>query len=263
MLSISSTPFTTELTDTSAIQYTIRYYSMKGNNVMQNSSLVRAASGLIIAIVGAGFLLQNLGIIDLNTNMAAYWPILVILGGMLLFANNTRNWLVPLLIVLLGGLYQLRELDIVSFQPWQVIWPLIIVAVGLSLLFRRSYITNTASKKERDDVFALMGGSQITNTAKQFKGSQVTAIMGGAQIDLRKATFTEDAVVEVFSFWGGVEIVVPENVQILNKMNCIMAGSEDKTVQKIDKNSPKLTIAGDLIMAGAVIRNTPSDSYGS
>lgn len=230
---------------------------------MQHSSLVRVASGLIIAVIGVGFLLHNLNIVDLSSGVTVYWPILVILGGVLLFLNNTRNWLVPLFLVLLGGLYQLRELDAVSFQPWQVVWPLVVVAVGLSLLFRRSYITNTASKKERDDVFALMGGSQITNTAKLFKGSKITAIMGGAQIDLRKATITEDAVVELFSFWGGIEIIVPDNVQILNKVNCVMAGSEDKTVQKVDKNSPKLTIAGDLIMAGAVIRNTPSENFGS
>lgn len=228
---------------------------------MQSSSLVRVASGIIIVVVGTGFLLHNLSVVDLSIDV--YWPTLVILAGVLLFANNTRNWLVPLFLVVLGGLYQLRELDIVTFQPWQVIWPLAIVAVGISLLFRHSYATNTASKNERDDVFALMGGSQITNAAKEFKGSRVTAIMGGAQIDLRKASIADGAVVEIFSFWGGIEIVVPENVQVQNKVNCIMAGSEDKTAQKVDKKSPRLIIAGDLIMAGAVIRNTPSENYSS
>jgi len=228
---------------------------------MQNSSLIRIASGIIIAVVGTGFLLNNLGVVDLS--FGVYWPILVILAGLLLFANNTRNWLVPIFLVILGSLYQLRELDVVTFQPWQVIWPLAIVAIGVSLLFRHSYVINATSKNERDDVFALMGGSQITNAAKAFKGSRVTAIMGGAQIDLRKATITDGSVVEIFSFWGGIEIVVPENVQIQNKVNCIMAGSEDKTNQKVDNKSPQLVIAGDLIMAGAIICNTPSESYNS
>jgi len=228
---------------------------------MKSSSLVRATTGVVVIVAGIGFLLDNLNVIDFS--FGAYWPLLVVLAGLLLFANNTRNWLLPLFLILLGGLYQLRELDLISFQPWQVIWPLVIVAIGLSLLFRRSYVSNLASKNERDDVFALMGGSQITNTATSFKGSKVTAIMGGAQIDLRKTGIADDAVIEVFSLWGGIEIVVPENVQILNKINCIMAGSEDKTMQKVDKKSPRLTIAGDLIMAGVVIRNTPSENFGS
>lgn len=230
---------------------------------MQNSSLVRIVSGLIIAVVGAGFLLHNLDVADFSAIMSTYWPVLIILAGVLLFINNTRNWLVPFFLLLLGGLYQLRELDIVTFEPWQVVWPLIVVAVGVSLLFRRSYMASTTSKEERDDVFALMGGAQINNTAKQFKGSKVTAIMGGAQLDLRKANIVDGAVVEIFSFWGGVEVIVPQNVQVINKINCIMAGSEDKTTQKADKKAPRLTIAGDLIMAGASIRNTPSENYNS
>jgi len=39
-----------------------------------------------------------------------------------------------------------------------------------------------------------------------------------------------------------------------------MAGTEDKTHQKTSDKSPVLTIAGTLIMAGASIRNTPSDN---
>lgn len=227
---------------------------------MQHSSLARVITGLIITLAGIGLLLHNLAIVDFGSGLAIYWPMLVILAGLLIYVNNTRNWLVPLFVIVLGGLYQLRELDLVSFQPWQIIWPLIIVAVGFSFVFRRSYVNTTASKNERDDVFALMGGSEITNTAKQFKGTRVTAIMGGAQVDLRNANFADEAVVEIFSFWGGVEVIVPENVQIINKLNCIMAGSEDRTTQKVDKKSPRLVIAGDLIMAGASIRNTPSSS---
>ncbi len=226
---------------------------------MQSSSLIRALTGLIVIIIGAGLLLQNLNVIDVSTSISTFWPLLVILGGVLLFANNPRNWLVPSFIILLGSLYQLRELGAVSFQPWQVFWPLVLVAVGSSLLFRRSYADAAVSKNERDDVFALMGGSNITNSAKQFKGSRVTAIMGGAQIDLRKSTITDDAVIELFSIWGGVEIVVPNNVQIVNKINCILAGSEDNTSQKVDKKSPRLTITGDLIMAGATIPNSPTN----
>lgn len=226
---------------------------------MKHSSFARIMTGIIIAGAGVGLLLHNLDIVNFSTELATYWPMLVILAGLLVYVNNPRNWLVPLFLVVLGGLYQLRELDLVSFQPWQVIWPLIIVAIGVSFVFRRSYVNTVASRKERDDVFALMGGSEITNTAKEFKGSKVTAIMGAARVDLRKANFVDEAVVEIFSFWGGVEVIVPDNVQIVNKLNCIMAGSEDKTTQKADKKSPRLIIAGDLIMAGASIRNTPSD----
>ena len=225
---------------------------------MSRSAVTRAVGGLFILVLGLVFLLNNLGVIDVSELTARWWPLLIIAAGLLILANNLRNW-AGLFLVVLGGAYQLRELGAIEFQPWEVIWPLIIIFVGASLLFRRSYLGSRASKEERDDLTAILAGTKSTNTSKKFKEARVTSIMGGAQLDLRKATFDTNAVVEVFGFWGGVEIIVPKNVVIKNKVNNVMAGTDDRTSQETDKNAPSLMVTGDLIMAGITIRNTPSE----
>lgn len=227
---------------------------------MNRQSLSKNVSGIVIVIVGALLLLNSLNIIEVSSLLANYWPVLIMLAGLLIFINDMRSWPVAGFVALLGVLFQLRELEVINVEPWNVVWPLVIIFVGVSLLFRRSYNGHRVSKAERDDVTAIMAGVNAINHSKNFKQSNATAIMGGAQLDLRGASMDKDALVEVFSFWGGVEIIVPENVVVRNQINNIMAGTEDKTHQKTDKKSPVLTIAGTLIMAGASIRNTPSDS---
>lgn len=227
---------------------------------MNRQSVTKNISGVIIIAVGAVLLLSSLKIFDIGNILADYWPLLIVLGAAVIFTNDYRSWPVAAFVASLGVLFQLRELTIIDVQPWSIIWPLIIIFVGVSLLFGRSYTGKRVSKSERDDVSAIMAGTSVVNHSKSFKQSNATAIMGGARLDLREVTFEKEALIEVFSFWGGIEIVVPENVVIRNQVNNIMAGTEDKTKQKVEKNAPVLTVAGTLIMAGVSIRNQPSDN---
>lgn len=220
-------------------------------------STVRIIGGVGLLIIGTALLLSNVGLIDVSWVTAHWWPLLIVMAGVLLAIRNPRSWQVPMFLVVFGILYQLHANGLVDFEPWSVVWPLIIVLVGLSFLFRGAG-PRRISRNERDDVVAIAGGSQVISSANGFKQSNITAIMGGAELDLRKATFDKDASVTLFAFWGGVDIIVPNTVVVRNQLNCVLGGAEDKTTQLSDKNAPVLTIAGDVIMAGVTIGNKPN-----
>lgn len=218
------------------------------------AQITRTITGLLIVAVGAGFLLDNANVIEFGKLVSEWWPLAVIGAGILMLVNDVRSYLWALLVVGIGVVFQLRELGIVDINPWQMFWPIVIIVVGLSIVFSRTP-RNRVSKGERDDVTAILGGTDQKNTSDDFKGSKLTAVLGGAKLDLRKATIKKEATIEVFSFWGGVELIVPRNVIVRNQTSAILGGVEDKTDQDAVKNAPVLYVTGDVVMAGVEIKN--------
>lgn len=216
--------------------------------------ITRSIIGIAIIALGAGFALDNLNIIEFGQIVGTWWPLAVIAAGILVFMNDTKSYLWSLLIVGVGIAFQLRELGVTDINPWQFFWPFVIIAVGFSVLLRRGPRHNV-SKSDRDDMTAILGGTEQKNRSENFKGSKVTAIMGGAKLDLRKATIKKEATIDVFSFWGGVELIVPRDITVRNQTSAILGGVEDKTEQEAGKNAPVLYITGDVVMAGVEIKN--------
>lgn len=218
------------------------------------TQITRSITGLAIIAVGVGFLLDVLNIFEFGNFAGTWWPLAVILAGIIILLNDARSYLWALVVMAAGVMFQLRELDMLMINPWQLFWPVVIIVVGLSVVFSRAPHYRV-SKSDRDDVVAILGGSDQKNAADDFKGSKLTAVMGGAKLDLRKATIKKQATVEIFSFWGGVELIVPRDVVIRNQTSAILGGVEDKTEQETTKNSPILYITGDVVMAGVEIKN--------
>lgn len=225
---------------------------------MNNKTIVRASIGLLVFGFGGALFANNIGLVEWSNVLEDWWPLLIIAAGILVFINNVRSFITSAFLVLLGTLFLLREYNVISFEPWAVIWPLLLMIFGLSVAFRRSFVASKTSREDRDDISAIMAGVEVANHSQKFQASSATSVMGGAKLDLRKAKFADKSEIEIFAFWGGVEIIVPKNIIIQNRVSAIMGGVENKTQQKTDKSSPQLFVTGDVIMSGVSIRNTPS-----
>lgn len=216
---------------------------------------LRFITGLAVIAAGAALLFSNLEIYNFKDLVSDWWPLAIIVAGLLVFLNDVKSYVWSLLIVGLGVLLQLKQLDVVDVNPWQLFWPAIVIAVGVSIIFNYSASRRKVTKAERDDVTAILAGSEKKNTSEDFKGAKVTAVMGGVKLDIRKATIKKEATIEVFSFWGGVEIIVPRDVVVRNQTSAVLGGVEDKSDFEGTKNAPVLYVTGDVIMAGVEIKN--------
>ena len=222
---------------------------------MHTKSYGQSFFGLALVAVGTGFLLSSLHIIDLRTTIGTWWPSIIILVGLASLLSNPRLALWPTFIIGLGVLFQLRQLNIIDFNIWNVIWPSAVIIFGLSLVFGRAKAGSQTSSENRVDTFVAFSGLNAKNDSQEFQGGKMSAVFGGIELDLREAAIKDKAVIEAFSAFGGIEIKVPEGWNVITNGLPLFGGWEDKTKKSTDKSAPTLHIRGTCLFGGIGIKN--------
>jgi predicted membrane protein len=104
--------------------------------------------------------------------------------------------------------------------------------------------------------FAMLSGHELRPVSRPFRGADLNAIMGGIKLDLTSARMEGDsAVIEVFAFWGGVEIYVPPDWTVTSEVTTLLAGFIDKRRPTTVVPTKHLVIKGMVVMAGVEIKN--------
>lgn len=218
--------------------------------------------GVVILAMGLVFLLDNLYILEARYIMR-FWPVILVVFGILKVMQSPGH--APAIfgwgLIAVGTLMTLHRLDIIffRFRDW---WPLILILVGAAMMARGwlSRRSDDADQSMDGDVFirhaAFMGGFERKNSTVDFRGGDLTAVMGGLKIDFRKADIqAPEAVIEVFAFWGGIEILVSPTWSVSIQGTPVLGGFEDRTTAPTLTDGRKLVIRGYAIMGGVEVHH--------
>ncbi len=221
--------------------------------------------GAGIIVLGILFLLDNFGIMDARY-VLRLWPVLLIIVGILkiIQSRSSHSWIIGAILVFLGTVITLHRLDIIYYN-WHQWWPVLLIIIGIGLLSRawtgfhhNAILTGRKTNYSESTVnlLAFMGGNHIKNVSQDFQGGEATAVMGGIEMDLRQASMNGEAVLNVFTFWGGIDIKVPTDWTIILKGVPLFGGFTDKTMPPPpDTPNKRFIINGYAIMGGVEIKN--------
>ena len=215
--------------------------------------------GLIVIVVGIVFTLANLGIIEADQYLS-YWPAGLVAVGLLKLwqARDGHGIFGGSFMVVVGGWMLLEHIAVIRIDIRDV-WPLFLVFLGGYLMFKGfggGRRTSTADSTAHITALAIMAGVVRRSSSTAFEGGDLTAIMGGCDIDLRRASIAGDeAVIDVFAFWGGIELKVPQDWHVIGRVTPLMGGYEDKTQTQPAQASKRLVIRGLAIMGGIDVKN--------
>ena len=218
--------------------------------------------GLMIVVLGILFTLDNLELIDAR-DYIRYWPAGLILVGLLKMyhAKSTgHGWVSGLIFTGVGTWMLLNGILYFTINVRDAL-PLVLVALGGYMVWRgfggqrRAATPNDGQSSF--SALAIMGGVARRSSSQAFVGADLTAVMGGCEIDLRQASIAPggEATIDVFAFWGGIDIKVPQDWTVVTRAMPLMGGVEDKTRAPQGAPLKRLVLRGIVVMGGVAIKN--------
>lgn len=207
--------------------------------------------GLFLIVFGIGFFMQQADLLDFTQVLSTWWPLALIIIGIIQLVNRTYSSAVSgLLFLLVGALFLANQW--VDFNVVAYLWPVILIVIGFTFIFARSKREGSQHTEQNINTFALFSGADVKSHSRDFAGGSVTTIFGGAEIDLRQADISEEAKMDLTAVFGGVSITVPENVQVQISGLPIFGGWEDKTVRQRGEDDFSVLKLNCLAICGGV-----------
>ena len=89
---------------------------------------------------------------------------------------------------------------------------------------------------------------------EQFSGAELTAVFGGVKCDLRQAIIEKDCAVNATSVFGGIDILVPDNVNVKVNSNSIFGGVSEKNHRTAVQGAVTIYINATCMFGGVEIK---------
>lgn len=225
--------------------------------------------GLLFVVVGIIFGGNALNIWSINVFFPGWWTLFLIIPCVVSIIKYGFNWGSGMLVII-GLILLFDELNIINnIIIWRLVFPLILVMIGISIMasfFRgvdkKSFDINDYSKSKdyRYDLnqypkyTAILGGGNYKNNTEDLKGIVVEAILGGLEIDLRDAKITEDILLDLTAVLGGIDIFIPDNVMVEVVSGVPILGGFEHKINRNVISGPKVKIKYTVVLGGIEIK---------
>lgn len=232
----------------------------------------RNITGLILILLGVGFLLDRFNVIPFGDVVQSWWPIIFVAMGVVQIINRPNKLTGSLFLIALGGLLIADNLFNIDF--WSTALPLGLIIWGIGFLIRDKDGSGTIQVKhnftlggksntteledEVIDVSAVFSGSSHRINSQKFRGGKVTSTFGGVELDLRNASMaSNEASLDVDVSFGGCEIKVPQSWHVIIQGTPIFGGVENDTLQRAigGEQVSTLTVRTTVLFGGLEIKN--------
>lgn len=215
--------------------------------------------GILFIVVGLGFAGDVFGLWNFELFFAGWWTLFIIVPcAISMVQNGVQLWnsiglgIGVMLFISAQGFFNGQLLV-------DLIFPIIIIAIGLSIIFKGKLSRNakqiqSINKDGLTDYSAVFGGQELNFPGEEFKGANLTAVFGSVSLDLRQAIINEDIYMASTAVFGGIEIMVPNNVRIEISSTPIFGGVSNKANKPLGENPPTIYLNSTNIFGGTEVK---------
>ncbi|MDO4996565.1 MAG: LiaF-related protein, partial [Bacilli bacterium] len=149
--------------------------------------------------------------------------------------------------------------DYISFELISKLFiPVVLIVTGILILSKDFLRTNIKNKiksievSNDDEFYAIFGSNTIKPKQDEINGATINAIFGELKCDLRDTKITKDIVINATSVFGGMTILVPEDVNVITTATPIFGGVDNKAKGSRSENT--IYIKGTVLFGGIEIK---------
>lgn len=249
------------------------------------SGIILTASLFIIS--GILLLARNLGWITHEVfDIVVSWHSLFIILG--IYTMVRRHYLSGGILLLIGAYFMIGGLSWLPENSQAIVWPIALITAGVALFVkarRRERLMHNSMHHQYRNRAKGRGGHMHTdmkNNEQQcesedgylrsdnrfgsvrhvvldevFRGASLRTSFGGTSIDLRHTHLAPgETYIDIDCNWGGIELLIPADWNVVTRCSAFFGGSEDKRWQSgnVDKEST-LIVRGSISFGGLEIKD--------
>ena len=234
--------------------------------------------GFVVLVIGLIFLLRKLEVH--LPEWVFSWPMLLIFIGFVMGVKNRFQGGGWFILTFIGTVFLVN--DIMPFQ-WQLqrfFWPVVLIVIGVIMIGRaagrnkryeeimgdggsRNYQHTAAGSMEHTSASpedylrstTMFGSTNKVVLSKNFLGGNISTMFGGTELNFMQADINGEAVLEINTIFGGIELVVPANWDVKMDVSTMFGGIEDKRTAIPGTGAKVLVIKGSCTFGGVDLRN--------
>ena len=210
--------------------------------------------GIILCVYAITTLAFLIFLPKYNLLFKGWWTFLIIFPslGNLLFQKNKVS---SAYILLTGILLLLTNQGIMPFiKCFTILVCLGIIIIGISII--KTTLNLTKNKKDTKKTlplfYTLFGSTEEIASRTLSDGGEVIAICGSTSINMKDSTFQNNSVIKTKSILGTVELIFPDNVEVIKTSKTYLG--ESLNYKKNKKTKTKVYVESTSILGSIKIK---------
>lgn len=218
--------------------------------------------GIVLVAAGVILSLNAFNITNIDIFFDGWWTLFIIVPCAIgLFTDYDKGG--HIIGLCIGVFLLLCCQDILNFDMfWKLLVPVIIVVIGVKMIVGSIFGSRSEQvvKQLKADNASMQSGaatfssSTLDYAGEVFEGAQLDAVFGGIQCDLRGAVIHGDCVINASAVFGGIDIYVPDDLNVKVNSNSIFGGVSGKERRNTPANQHTLYLNAACLFGGIEIK---------